>query len=184
MATQPKPSYTVQEYLDLEREAEFKSEYWGGQIYAMSGGTATHSELSARLVHLLSRYCPEDCRVYDSNLKVYVEQSDVCVYPDAMAICEQQPQFWNGQTDLVTNPSIVMEVLSRSTARYDRNMKSGYYRSIPSLQHSLLISQDRVSVEWFARQDDRTWIATNYSKESNVLPFQIPVAEIYKRILL
>ncbi len=183
MATQPKPSYTVQEYLDLEREAEFKSEYWAGQIYAMSGGTSAHSRFSVRVTSLLTRYLPEQCFVYDSNMRLYVESFDTSIYPDGMAICGEE-QFWNGQKDLVTNPFLVVEVLSSSTAKYDRTTKSDYYRSIPSLQHSLLISQDRVSVEWFARQDDRTWTATNYSKESDVLPFQIPVAEIYKRILL
>ncbi len=166
----------------MEREAEVKSEYWAGQIYAMPGGTSVHSKLSARMVSILTQYMPDHCSIYDSNLRLYIQAFNASVYPDGMVICNGE-QFWNGQTDLVTNPFLVAEVLSPSTASYDRNTKSEFYRSIPSLQHLLLISQDRVSVEWFARQDDRTWIATNYSNKSDILPFQIPVAQVYRGIL-
>ncbi len=133
MATQPIHSYTFEEYLELERKAEFKSEYRAGQIVAMSGGSARHSQLSVRMIILLSRHA-NGCTVFDSNLRLYIEHYNESTYPDAMLICGEL-QYWKGQSDVVTNPTAVVEVSSPSTEKYDRATKSGYYRSVPSMQN-------------------------------------------------
>lgn len=147
MATQPKHLYTFEEYLELERAAAFKSEFYAGEIYAMAGGTAIHSRLSARALVVLDRHLL-NCQIYDSNLKIHIEATKEGVYSDAMAICEEV-QFWNGQSDVIVNPALVVEVLSPSTQKHDRGSKVNSYRTIPSLQHILVISQDRILVEHY-----------------------------------
>jgi Uma2 family endonuclease len=98
----------------------------------MSGGTEPRARLAARIIGLLGLHL-QHCRIYDSNLKLYVEQFAKGVYPDAMAVCGE-PKFWEGQRDVAVNPSLVMEVLSPSTENYDHGDKSSYYRSIPTIK--------------------------------------------------
>ncbi len=184
MATQPQQRFSFEQYLKLERTANGKSEFHNGQIYAMSGGTEPHSRLSARIVALLSLRLP-DCRVYDSNLKLYIEQFDRGVYPDCMALCGT-PQFWNAQADVILNPSLVVEVLSPSTERYDRGEKASYYRSISSLGQILIVSQDQVFAEHSIRQNDSTWTLVQYTGTSDRIPIlniEISLGEIYSGIL-
>ena len=180
MATQPRHGYTFEEYLELERKADFKSEYRAGHIIAMSGGTGTHSELAAQIIFLLKR--AKRCRVFDSNLRLYIEHYNESTYPDAMLICGKV-QYWKGQNDVVTNPTAAVEVLSPSTEKYDRTTKRGYYSSVPSMEHILVVWQDRVRVECSTRQDASTWITKQYDNESDVLPLGFNVAEIYEGIL-
>lgn len=184
MASRPQPHQTFEEYLELERRAEYKSEYHGGDIYAMSGGTLLHSRLSARMCAVLDRHFPT-CQTLDSNLKVYVRQADRCFYPDAMLLCGE-PEFYDAHQDVITNPLLVVEVLSPSTRRYDQGAKADCYRSVPSIEHILLISQDQVFLEHFARQQNQTWIITSYSDRGSAVSLPnvaLPIDEIYGGIL-
>jgi len=184
MASQPQQRFSFREYLELERSAASKSEFHDGQIYAMSGGTEPHSRLSARIVALLSLRLNE-CRVYDSNLKLYIQQFDKGVYPDCMVLCGS-PQFWNEQSDVILNPSLVVEVLSPSSERYDRGEKASYYRSIPSLKEILILSQDQVFAEHSVRQGDSTWTLVQHTSRNDllrVLGVKLSLEEIYAGIL-
>ncbi len=184
MASQPKHSYTFQEYLDLEEKSTYKSEFHAGEIFDMSGGTEIHSRLSSRMNAVLERRFPA-CRIYDSNLKLYIEQVNEGVYPDCMALCGD-PQFWNNRQDTLLNPTLIVEVLSPSTQDYDRGTKALYYRSVPSIEHILLISQDRVFVEHLWRQDEHAWILKEYDERRlsvNILKSEITLEEIYRDIL-
>ena len=184
MATQPQVRFSFLEYLDLERSADYKSEFHNGQIHAMSGGTEPHSRLSSRIGALLNLRL-SDCRVYDSNLKLYIEQFDKGVYPDCMVLCGL-PHFWNGQSDVILNPSLVVEVFSPSSERYDRGEKASYYRSIPSLQEILIISQDQVFVERSKRQGDSTWTLVQYTSRHDRIPVlnsELTLQEIYAGML-
>lgn len=183
MATQPQRRLTFREYLELERTAEDRSEFHHGHVYAVSGGTEPHSRLSARITALLSLRLSQ-CRVYDSNLKLYIQHFDKGVYPDCMVVCGS-PQFWNDQDDVILNPSLVVEVLSPSSERYDRGEKASYYRSIPSLQEILIVSQDQIFVEHSVRQSDSTWELiqfTNRNDSIRVLTTGMQVGEIYAGI--
>lgn len=160
MASQPTHTFTFEEYLDLERKADRKNEFQKGKIYAMSGGTYVHSALAARITRIFAANLPE-CWTFDSNLRIYVKQFDSGVYPDCSVLCGQ-PEFWNDQKDVIVNPSLVVEVLSPSPAKYDRGDKSAYYRSIKSVQHILLISQDQVSVEHSVRES-QSWKVNQYA---------------------
>ncbi len=118
------------EYLELERKADHKSEYYAGEIYAMSGGTEYHSLLSVRIIVTLSRLLLDSCKVYDSNLKVFLQDVRHCVYPDAMVLCGET-EFWDQRKDVILNPTLVVEVLSPSTETYDKGIKATYYRNVP-----------------------------------------------------
>ena len=183
MATLPERLYTLEEYLDLELLAEEKHEFHAGRIYAMSGGSEPHSRLIVRVASLFSLKL-ERCRVYDSNLKIYIEQFDRAVYPDCSVLCGE-PQFWNRNKYVILNPHLVVEVLSPSTEKYDRSDKSFYYRSIPSLQHLVLVSQDQVYVDHLIREADG-WKVCQFTDRDDVisaLGADIQVGEIYRGIL-
>ncbi len=187
MARVPNPRFTLEQYLNLERQAEGKSEYHYGEIYAISGATEPHARLSARIAYLLELRLKGRCRVYGSDLKIYLEKQDLCVYPDAMTICEE-PEFLDQRHDVTKNPSLIVEVLSPSTASYDKARKSIYYRDLPSLQHCLLIEQDRIYVEHSARNENGTWLLTSYTSPDRTISLpglsaSIPVSGIYEGIL-
>jgi Uma2 family endonuclease len=185
MATQSKPLHTFDEYLTLERAAEYKSEFFAGEIYVMSGGTEPHARLSTRMTRLLGNGLENECRVYGSDLKLYIAAWDHGIYPDGMVICDE-PVFWNGQQDVVTNPSLVVEVLSPSTARYDRVTKVPFYQSIPSLKQILVLAQDKIWVEHHQRQSETSWLITLYSSTQDTLNIRgvsIALQDIYRGIL-
>ena len=184
MASQPTDVRSLEEYLQEERKAEYRSEYFAGEIFAMSGGTGRHSELSARMIMLLGR---GSCRVFDSNLKIYLEKMEQCVYPDASVVCEA-PQYLDKRADVLLNPALIVEVLSPSTERYDKSSKALYYRSLPSLRHCVLISQDRAFIEHSERQKNRMWLVQTYNELSETvsletLGLKLLVSEIYQGIL-
>ena len=188
MATQPKSLFTLEEYLDQERAAEYKSEFHAGAIYAMAGGTETHARLSAQITALLWLKLQGRCRVYGSELNVYLEKQDQCVYADAMVVCGE-PQFWGKRKDVIVNPTLVVEVLSPSTEAYDKSDKATYYRGLPSLQHCLLVAQDKLFIEHSARQENGSWTVSLLEDRTSVIAFSaldisIAAEEIYRSVLI
>ncbi len=186
MATQPRRLATLNEYLEAERLADHKSEYHDGEIFGMSGGTFNHSLLSVRLITILARLL-DSCKIFDSNLRLYLEQTRQCVYPDAMVLCGH-PEFLDNRKDVLLNPILVVEVLSPSTQAYDRGIKALSYRTIPSLRHCLLISQDRPNIEHPSRDLDGTWLINEYTGCNATIPLtdlsiELSTAEIYRNIL-
>jgi Uma2 family endonuclease len=183
MATQPKHLYTFDEYLRIEEKAEYKSEFHAGHVYAMAGASETYSRLVVRTFIILDRLFPE-CRLY-TDLKFYVEQADLCVYPDCMVLCGD-PQFWKDRRDVIVNPSVVVEVLSPSTEEYDQWTKVNYYRSARSIQHIILVSQQQISVEHYERQPDDSWTIRSYLTVHDRIPLmrkELPLEELYRGIL-
>jgi len=141
--------YTFEEYLAIEEQAEYKSEFRGGKIVAMPGGTLNHSAIisntNAALHHALRKKGGK-CRDMESNLKIWVESDATGVYPDVMVFCGQ-PEFWEGRKDVILNPTLIVEVLSASTEDYDRGTKFAKYRCITSFKEYVLISQSEPLVE-------------------------------------
>lgn len=186
MATQPKRLSTLEEYLDQERAAAYKSEFYAGVIYAMAGGTEVHARLAAQIASLLWLKLQGRCRIYGSDLNIYLEKQDQCVYADAMVICGE-PQFWGKRKDVVVNPTLVVEVLSPSTEAYDKSDKATYYRGLPSLQHCLLVAQDKIFIEHSARQENGAWIVSQEDGGSVIaltaLGISISAEEVYRSIL-
>src|SRR6266404_879373 len=145
------------EYLRLERKAETRSEYFGGEVFAMAGGTRSHSLIATNLLReLSSRLKTTDCVAYNSDLRLKVEATGLLTYPDISVVCGDQ-RFLDEQEDTLLNPSVVIEVLSDSTEAYDRGKKFEHYRQIPSCCEYLLVSQKEPRIEQFTRQPDGQW---------------------------
>lgn len=162
MPTTAERLYTVEEYLEIERaaETETKSEYLQGRIVAMSGASRPHNLMSVNIsASLHSQLRGRPCETYAADMRVQVPEADYFTYPDLIVVCEE-PQLADAHHDTLLNPTVLIEVLSPSTADYDRGRKFEYYRHLASLREYLLVAQDRVHVEHYTRQDDRSWRLT------------------------
>jgi Uma2 family endonuclease len=186
MSTAALNRYTPEEYLAIDRLAEFKSEYIDGEIVAMTGGSRPHNIIVWNLSRFLGN-CFEGraCESYSNDMRVKIKPSTRYVYPDLVAVCGE-PGFEDAEIDILLNPSLVVEVLSRTTQSYDRGDKSAHYRKIESLIEYLLIAQDRVSIEQYRRQGD-VWTLTEITDPATTLVLEsvgceIPVREIYARL--
>lgn len=185
MATLPHDRISPEEYLRLDRAAETKSEYLDGVMYAMSGASLAHNLIVAGLVRSLGNRLPSRCQVFPSDLKVRVSNPTCYFYPDVSVVCGK-PEAADDHRDIVLNPLIIFEVLSESTAGYDRGRKFGAYRNIDSLQEYILVSQDTYLVEHFHREGDH-WIFTAIqgqegSLKLDSLAVEIPLSEIYYQV--
>jgi Uma2 family endonuclease len=181
-----KSHVSPEEYLAMERKAEFKSEYFDGCIYAMAGASAVHGLLTLDLstaLNSLLRSGP--CQVMGPDLRVLVHPSGLYTYPDVVAVCGV-PEYMDDEHDTLLNPTLIVEVLSPSTESYDRGSKFAQYRRLPSLREYILVSQNLVVVECFTRQGDQ-WILTILDKRSSVVSLasvgcDISLAEIFRRV--
>ncbi|MGI4787278.1 MAG: Uma2 family endonuclease [Janthinobacterium lividum] len=187
MSAQPLPYYTLEQYVELEENATYKSEFVAGRIYAMSGGTPKHSLISGNIilgVGSLLRGSP--CKVYTSDLRVGIMPIDVETYPDVAIVCGE-PHINPFDKNSIINPAVIFEVLSPSTERYDRGEKWARYQRLDSLQQYVLVSQDTPRVEHYVRQEDGSW---NYAaleglepaSALRVLDVRLALSEIYDRI--
>ncbi len=185
MSAQPLLYYTMEQYAELEENALYKSEFLSGRIYAMSGGTPAHSAIAANItreVGILFKRGP--CQVYNSDLRVGIMPLDKETYPDVTVVCGElhiNPFDKNS----VINPSVIFEVLSPSTERYDRGEKWEHYQRLDSLQEYLLVSQHKPKIEQYVRQENGTWIFTSVEgldAAVTVHGVSLLLAEVYDKI--
>jgi Uma2 family endonuclease len=158
--SQPDPWISPEEYLAAEREAQTKSEYLDGRVYAMAGASRAHNAIVANLIaalHPSLKVGP--CRVYPSDLRIRVPATGLYTYPDVSVVCGD-PELEDEHQDILLNPTLLIEVLSDSTERHDRGRKARHYRRIPSLQEYLLVAQAEPRVESYRRQGERQWVLT------------------------
>ncbi len=157
------PKYmTTEQYFELEEMSESKHEYYHGAIYAMTGGTARHNLIVANIIGLLhGQLRGTPCRVFPSDLRLKVEQTGLYTYPDVSIICGPI-YFGDNRQDTITNPVVLIEVLSPSTENYDRGKKFEHYRMIETLQEYIVVAQDRIHIEHFIRQDDHRWLLVDF----------------------
>jgi Uma2 family endonuclease len=182
------PSYHLspEEYLAIERRAEYKSEYVDGVMYAMAGGSERHNLIAANIIISMGvQLRNRPCRVYPSDLKVRVPNSKRFFYPDVSVVCGET-RFAGDERDVILNPILIVEVLSESTAAYDRGKKFLSYQQIDSLQEYLLVSQDEVIVEHYVRQNNDTWLYTKAIglEEAILLPSiecEVALRDIYDK---
>jgi Uma2 family endonuclease len=168
MSVQLQPRLTPREYLDLEEQAEYKSEYYQGEIFAMSGGSPNHALIAANLIATLqSQLKGTGCRVFTGDLRVHIPASELYTYPDVTVVCGKL-ELTGDRQDNLANPILIVEVLSPSTESYDRGQKFSLYRSIPSLREYVLVSQDRISIEIFHKNDAGIW-ELHLPEEGNVI---------------
>ncbi len=175
--------YTPEEYLALEEKAEYRSEFVDGYIFEMSGGSENHIQISFNVTKLFSDKLRGKCRAYQSEMKVWVEKANTFFYPDVTLVCGER-KFYNNRTDAVENPILLVEVLSDSTAKYDKNEKFLTYRNIESFKEYVLISQDKTLIQQFVLQSDGDWtIKATIGLESEVffdsVEISLKLSEIY-----
>ena len=175
------------QYLKAERSAEIKSEYHDGQIFAMSGGSLAHSVIPAALIAaLIAALRDRDCTVVTTDLRVQIGRQSSFVYPDVTVFCGE-PQLADEHNDTLQNPTVVVEVLSKSTEGYDRGYKFGKYRRIESLRDYVLVSQTEPKIEVFSTTDSGQWLFTEFAGTDDicVLPgigCNIALADVYRRV--
>jgi Uma2 family endonuclease len=187
MSTAPQTYISPQQYLEIERQADHKSEYFAGEMFAMAGATREHNLLSTNLTRELSLQLKErECEVYSSDMRVKVELTGLYTYPDVTVACEH-PQFEDGQLDTLLNPTVVIEILSDSTEAYDRGRKFAHYRKLDSLREYLLVAQDRCHIEHYVRQPDNQWLLSETDDPGGQVALPsidctLAMAEVYRKV--
>ena len=175
------PHLSREEYLDLEEASPVKHEYVAGQIYAMSGTSDSHNFICLNIASFLRNHLKgTHCRVFMADVKAKLAQADAFYYPDVMVSCEPSPNRYYRQ-----QPSLIVEVLLESTAKYDRSEKRLKYQSLESLQEYVLVSQECMDVRVW-RRDESGWSASIYT-DGMVIPFntvglEIPIEMIYEDV--
>jgi Uma2 family endonuclease len=189
MSTQPKTFLTPEQYLEIERAAERKSEYYDGEMFAMAGAKEAHNLVVSNLVARLHQQLrSRPCRVYPSDMRVRVRATGLYTYPDVTAVCGE-PRFLDDQRDTLLNPTLLVEVLSPSTEAYDRGRKFEQYKSIESLREYLLVASDRMHADLCTRQADGRWLLTSAGGMDESLTLesvgaQLTIADLYEKVEL
>ncbi|MDB9304187.1 MULTISPECIES: Uma2 family endonuclease [Cyanophyceae] len=179
--------YTPAEYLALEEQAEYKNEYRNGAIIPMTGGTTNHNKIALNFCRKFPLTIAEqDYEIYIGDVKLWIPQYRIYTYPDIMVV-KGQPIYQGTGTTTITNPLLIVEVLSNSTKNYDKTDKFKYYRSLAGFQEYIMIDQYSFAVEQFVKQTAGQWLFKEYEGENAVLvmdalDFQIALSEIYHRV--
>jgi Uma2 family endonuclease len=179
--------YTPEEYLELEEKSEFKNEYIDGEIIPMTGGTTNHNEISGNFyLHFKLKMRNQNYKIYMGDVKLWLERYQIYTYPDIMVI-QGEPIYQGTGTTQVTNPLMIVEVLSKSTINYDKTDKFRFYRSLPELKEYIMINQYECFIEQFAKNAEGQWVLTEYESVNDILSlksidFQIPFSDIYEGV--
>lgn len=178
---------TAQEYLAIERKAAFKSEFHNGEMFAMAGASWFHTIICDNLVaELAARFKGGPCRPASRDLRVLVDHTGLYVYPDVVVVCGE-PTFADSELDTLTNPRVILEVLSESTEGYDRGTKFRHYRQVESLQVYVLVAQGEPRIEQFVRQADGTWNLQIFADPAGSFTLAtvgatVPLADVYRGV--
>ena len=187
MAVHSKSYLSPQQYIALERAAEERSEYLDGEMVAMTGGSRNHGLIAGNLVgELHSQLRDRPCEVYPADLRVQVSETGLYTYPDVVVVCGEA-RFEDEQLDTLLNPTVIFEVLSPTTERYDRGTKFEHYRTLASLAEYILVSQARPRIERFLRQADGRWLFDDAAGLEAVLALpsigcELKLAEVYAKV--
>jgi Uma2 family endonuclease len=180
---------TPEEYLAFERKAENRNEYVNGEIFAMTGANREHSLIVANTSGELGQQLKrKPCEVYAAKMRVKAPAARSYVYPDVVVVCGD-PQFEDGYLDTLLNPTLVVEVLSKSTESYNRLAKSAYYRTIESLTDYLLVAQEEYRVEQYVKQADGRWLLSDVRSLENAIELEgigcsLALRDLYDRIVI
>lgn len=188
MSAQPKLRYTLEEYLELDRNSDERLEFWDGEVFSMSGVSDQHSQIEVNvIVSLDARLSGRGCRVFPANMRIKVPSLPPYRYGDVSALCGE-PQFEVIEgVDVLLNPVLIIEVLSKSTEARDRGEKFTHYKSIRSFSEYLLISQDRPNVSQFIKQGDGFWLHREFDSLEDVIKLvscscELSLKEIYRNV--
>lgn len=185
MGAKSAKEYTPEQYLALEKRSEVRHEYHDGQIYAMAGGTYNHSVIGTNItteLNLITRKA--GCTTFNGDMKIRIDSKDCFVYPEGSVVCGEV-EFSDADRHAITNPGMIVEVLSESTEAYDRGQKFYLYQQLPSFREYVLIDQNGPMVSHFVKNDDGIWEFRNIygldqSIDIRILPASIPLTDIYQ----
>ena len=184
-----KKYYTPEEYLEIEETSESKNEYRDGEIVPMAGGTTNHNEIAGNFyANFKFKMRGKNYKIYMGDVKLWIPRYRIYTYPDIMVI-QGKPIYEGNGTSKVTNPLMIVEVLSNSTENHDRTNKFRFYRSIPELQEYIIINQYEYLVEQFNKNAEGQWVLTEYESVDAVLSiksidFKISFSDIYEGVNL
>lgn len=187
MSIQPKRRLSPEEYLEIERQADLKSEFFDGEMFAFAGASYKHNIIIINLIlHLGPEVRKRQCHIHSNDMRIKVNATGLYTYPDVFIVCNK-PQFEDEHEDTILNPIVIIEVLSPATENYDRGSKFAHYRTISSLSNYILVAQDKIHVEHYARQSDLSWLLTEYHSFDNkfkieAIGCELSVAKIYENL--
>lgn len=181
--------YTLHEYLEREETSVNKHEFHNGKIITMAGGKFKHNAIASNMLAALKyivKPLPQKFWVINSDQKIYIESASKSVYPDTLVVC-QEPEYWQGREDLIVNPLLIVEVLSKSTRTYDKGAKFLLYETLPSFTEYVLIEQKKPYVEaWFKQSPDNWHKIKETELDKSILlrslGVSVPLADIYDNI--
>jgi len=184
---QPQPFISQEEYLTTERLALEKHEYFNGEIFAMSGTTRYHNRLFRNLYIGIGNHLKgKKCTPYGSDLRIHVYKNSLYTYPDISIVCDKE-EYLDDTFDTLTNPTIIIEILSASTKEYDRGSKFKLYREIPSLKEYILVDSEAINIESYTKNDNQTWTLNEYKNVNDIftitaIDYKISLEEIYLNV--
>ena len=187
MSALANPRYTPEQYLEIERNADYKSEYLSGEMFAMAGSTEQHALITWNISgELRSLFKGRPCKAYSPDLRVQVTGSGLYTYPDVVVLCGK-PRFADSHLDTLLNPNVIVEVLSPSTEAFDRGEKFAHYRKLDTLTDYILVAQDKVRVEHFVRQPNNDWLLHAADGLEEVITLEsidcrLSLSEIYDKV--
>jgi Uma2 family endonuclease len=187
MSTNPVIRLTAEQYLALERKAEIKSEFYNGEMFAMSGASRWHNLICGNVLAALHPQLKKrPCTVYPSDMRVKVSPAGLYTYPDVTVVCGEA-QFEDQHFDTLLNPTLIVEVLSKTTAAYDQGEKFEQYRKLASLKEYLLIAQDKCHLMRYSRQPDNQWLLLETYSEADTVTLisiegRLAMADVYAKV--
>jgi Uma2 family endonuclease len=187
MQVTEKRNHTPEEYLALEETADCKSEYIEGAIIPMAGGTANHNRIALNLSAALNiAFGEQDYEAFISDMRLWIPGKRIYTYPDVMIVAGE-PEFFNNRADIILNPQVIIEVLSKSTKGYDREDKFEAYRTINTFQEYLLIDQTKIRIEQYSKTAKKRWSLQEYDDEDGSISlasvsFEMSMQDLYKKV--
>ena len=187
MSAIPKILISEKAYLDEERKALNKSEYYKGEIFAMAGASKEHNKIVASIISAIGQQLNgKNCSFFPSDLRVHNNENTLYTYPDVTIVCEKE-KYLDDEFDTLLNPTVIFEVFSIATEDYDRGTKFKLYRTIPSLKNYILVSSTEYAAEIFTRKENDEWVLnTTKVKEGHIhisaIDYNLPLSDIYSQV--
>lgn len=186
MPSIPKAIISEEEYLELERHAPNKSEYYQGEIFAMAGATKEHNKIVASIIGAISQDLKgKKCAYFPSDLRIHNNLNSLYTYPDVTIVCGEE-KYLDDKFDTLLNPTVIFEVLSAATEEYDRGTKFKLYRSIPSLQNYVMVSSTEYAAEIYTRSNDNWILSTTRNKKDSIfinsINLNLALSDIYAQV--
>ncbi len=187
MSTQPKTLLTPEEYLEIERKAEFRSEYYAGEMFALADASNQHNLIAGNIFAAFhGQFIDRSCNVFQSDMRVKISKTGLYTYPDVVAVCGEE-LFDDNHRDLLLNPVVIVEVLSESTEADDRGEKFEHYQRIESLAEYLLVAQEPHRIERYVRQTAGQWLYSDAHGAEDVLTLEtidcrLALKDVYAKV--